>query len=402
MTAGGPSPVTVITDKDDHPAWTTAAHAAHDPARGRLTIDPSPANGAAAALAHDLLYALGKRLPADGDTYGTWADSQHHAWDAVAAWILAHHIGHLIVCRTDRLTHARQKQLLALRERSGIRLTLLWHRPASPALTTLLDGLEHQVIDNLDHTRTVLYTTARSPAATKSTGHDQSTDTMPCHDDGQWITPPPRHGGTRVIRLPRAPCHGADPAALAPATEPEHGDDHSPTAVLATRLARVAHPLYAAALTIHTITGASIDQLALVRGTDIDDTLSLLKTHDSRAHRRCTVHPAPGWARPLLSAAKTYGRLQDRDPDSPLLPFINARNGEHLTAHATAIRYTLDRTTRDDDNHNAQTHHAHTPVTSHNTNPVISTGNQLSRSTAKNDSTRSASMPALKTSTDLS
>lgn len=63
MTAGGPPPVTVIHDRDDHPAWTAAAHTAHDPALGRLTVDPSPANGAPAAHAHNLLHALGKRLP---------------------------------------------------------------------------------------------------------------------------------------------------------------------------------------------------------------------------------------------------------------------------------------------------------------------------------------------------
>ncbi|MFJ5534935.1 hypothetical protein [Streptomyces sp. NPDC093261] len=117
--------VTVLVDKDDHPSWTAASHAAHDPVLGRLTVDPSPANGAPAALAHDLLYALGKRLPQGGETYGTWADSQRPALDAVAAWILTHRIGHLIVCRTDHLTTARQQQPLALRERCGIRLSLL-------------------------------------------------------------------------------------------------------------------------------------------------------------------------------------------------------------------------------------------------------------------------------------
>ncbi|MEF9908642.1 hypothetical protein RJT17_00170 [Streptomyces sp. P5-A9] len=98
---GCPPPVAVLHDKDDHPAWTAAAHTAHDLTLGRLTVDPSPANGAPAALAHDLLYALGKRLPHGGETYGTWADSQRPAWDAVATWILTHHIGHLIACRTD-------------------------------------------------------------------------------------------------------------------------------------------------------------------------------------------------------------------------------------------------------------------------------------------------------------
>lgn len=51
---------------------------------GRLSIDPS----APAALAHDLLHALGKRLPAGGERYGSRADSQRPALGAVATWIL--------------------------------------------------------------------------------------------------------------------------------------------------------------------------------------------------------------------------------------------------------------------------------------------------------------------------
>lgn len=34
---------------------------------------------------------LGKRLPQGGEIYGTWADSQRPAWDAVTTWILTHH-----------------------------------------------------------------------------------------------------------------------------------------------------------------------------------------------------------------------------------------------------------------------------------------------------------------------
>lgn len=135
MDPGRLPPVTVLIDRDDHPDWTTTALAAHSPAQGRITVHPATANGAPAALAHDLLYALGKRLPAGGTSYGTWADSRRPAWDAATAWTLAHHIGHVIVCRTDRLTHTRRGQLLALRERTGIRLTLLWHQPADRTLT---------------------------------------------------------------------------------------------------------------------------------------------------------------------------------------------------------------------------------------------------------------------------
>ncbi|WP_329201907.1 MULTISPECIES: hypothetical protein [unclassified Streptomyces] len=112
-------------------------------------------------------------------------------------------------------------------------------------------------------------------------------------------------------------------------------------AVLAKRLHQIAHPLHAAALTIHAITGTSTDQLAPIRGTDIDDSPRILKTHDSRAHRHCRIHPVPGWARPLLTAAKTHGRLQDRAPDNPLLPLINSHNSKQLRHTATAIHYHL-------------------------------------------------------------
>lgn len=85
----------------------------------------------------------------------------------------------------------------------------------------------------------------------------------------------------------------------------------------------------------------STTQLALIRAADITDDLNILKTHDSRAHRHCRIHPIPDWAQPLLSAAKIHGQLQDRNPDSPLLPLINSQNSQQLADHAAAIRYTL-------------------------------------------------------------
>ena len=342
MTTGGPPPVTVIHDKDDHPAWTAAAHTAHDPALGRLTIDPSPANGAPAALAHDLLYALGKRLPHGGETYGTWADSQRPAWDAVATWILTHRIGHLIVCRTDRLTTARQRQLLALRERCGIRLTLLWHRPVTPALRTLLEETPHRLVDALPQARTALSQTERPPPGTRNAGQQRPTGPGPCQDDGRWIPSPPPSDGTVTDRPKRAPCQGAPALASTTSGAPSAREpDRISADVLAARLATVAHPLHAAALTIHAVTGADIPQLALVRGIDINETATTVKIHDSTAHRRCRLHPLPTWARPLIHAASIHGQLKDRAPDSPLFPLITVQNGEQLTRTATGIRYNL-------------------------------------------------------------
>jgi hypothetical protein len=342
VTTGGPPPVTILIDKDDHPDWTAAAHAAHDPAMGRLTVDPSPANGAPAALAHDLLYALGKRLPACGETYGTWADSQRPAWDAVTTWLLTHHIGHLIVCRTDRLTHARFRQLLALRERCGIRLTLLWHRPATPTLDTLLEQTPYRLIDTLPQARITLDQSEPSPTSTQNTGQQAPTKPASRQDDGQWITSPAPSDGVLTDRPKRAGCPGAPELAStengAPAARRQ---DRIAAGILAARLTTVAHPLHATALTIHAVTGSAISRLTLIRSIDINETATAVKIHDSAAHRRCRLYPVPHWARSLIHAAGIHGQLQDRAPDSPLLPHITARNGQQLHLTATGIRYTL-------------------------------------------------------------
>ncbi|WP_406500157.1 hypothetical protein OG936_37340 [Streptomyces sp. NBC_00846] len=290
MTAGGLPAVTVLIDKHDHPVWTAAAHTAHEPALGRLTVDPSPVNGAPAALAHDLLYALGKRLPQGGETYGTWADSQRPAWDAVSAWILTHHMRHLIVCRTNHLTHARFRQLLALRERCGIRLTLLWHRPAGPALRTLLEETPHHIIETLPQARIALDRTDPSLTGARNVGQQRPIGPTPRQDDGQWISPQTPPGGMVIDRPARARCQGAPELASITSGAPStRGHDHTPADILAARLTTVAHPLHATALIIQAVTGADISQLALIRSIDINETASAVKVHDSTAHRRCQI-----------------------------------------------------------------------------------------------------------------
>ncbi|MDX2733665.1 hypothetical protein [Streptomyces sp. PA03-2a] len=341
MTAGGPPPVTVLIDKTDHPDWTATAHAAHDPALGRLTIDPSPANGAPAALAHDLLYALGKRLPQGGETYGTWADSQRPAWDAACAWVLAHHIGHLIVCRTDRLTAARQRQLLAMRERCGIRLTLLWHRPVSPEVKTLLEQTPYQIIDRLPQARVDLGLGAYTPTGEGMKQH-QPRQPSRQQDDSQWIALRPPSAGVVVHRPARAPCQGASEAApTSPPSTHRHDRTSRSAEVLSARLGTVAHPLHAAALTIHAVTAADLNQLSLIRGIDINEAATVVKVHGSAAHRRCRTYPLPVWTRPLIHAARIHGQLNDRAPENPLLPLIAVRQGHQLHRSAAGIRYTL-------------------------------------------------------------
>jgi hypothetical protein len=131
---------------------------------------------------------------------------------------------------------------------------------------------------------------------------------------------------------------------LGSAAPPRQGDDCTARDVLAARLTTAAHPLHAAALTIHTITAADIDRLALIRGIDIDESANVVKVHDSNTHRRCRLHPLPTWARPLIRAAGIHGQLKDRAPDRPLFPLITARDAEQLRLTAAGIRYHLNPT----------------------------------------------------------
>ncbi|MGW0394382.1 hypothetical protein ACWDYJ_26540, partial [Streptomyces sp. NPDC003042] len=252
------------------------------------------------------------------------------------------------VCRTDRLTHARRAQLLALRERSGIRLTLLWHQPADRALARLLNGLEHQMIDELEQARAVLHPAAPSPADAQnlalSFNQDQPAESRLGPDYGPWMTARPDCWGIEVTRPARTPCPGADHTPLPETPRPDSAGREAGRTwekVLAHRLHRIAHPPHVAALAIHALTAASTARLALIRGSDISETAAVLKIHDQPAHRHCRVHPVPHWARPLLAAAKTYGRLRQRDPDQSLFPLISSRDGEELHRTATSIRYRL-------------------------------------------------------------
>ncbi|MEV6774715.1 hypothetical protein [Streptomyces syringium] len=116
--------------RDDH-AFMAAALAAHTPARGRITVHPTPVASAPFSLAHDLLRSMGKHLPVTGsEDEAYWVGNTETAWRAVAAWMLA-----LRVTRAHRISSRHFEYLFALRELTGIRLTLLCHGllpPASP------------------------------------------------------------------------------------------------------------------------------------------------------------------------------------------------------------------------------------------------------------------------------
>ena len=84
------SDVTIMVDERDDLFYTRAALQAHRPGEGRITVQPTPTSGSPAALAHDMLYALGKRLAPGPGTPPTCAlDSVNAAWLAAAAWGVA-------------------------------------------------------------------------------------------------------------------------------------------------------------------------------------------------------------------------------------------------------------------------------------------------------------------------
>ncbi|MEV6174908.1 hypothetical protein AB0L99_42720 [Streptomyces sp. NPDC051954] len=132
------SPVVVLVDAEDHPAWIQASLGAHRPGVGRVVVHPTAGASHPAGLAQDVLGTLGKRLPQRRPEVprhkAGWADMVRPAWRAAACWINAHRIGHLIVVRAQTLTPARWAQLADLQRRTGVFLSLVWHGEAGQPL----------------------------------------------------------------------------------------------------------------------------------------------------------------------------------------------------------------------------------------------------------------------------
>ncbi|WP_327136322.1 hypothetical protein OG585_55430 (plasmid) [Streptomyces sp. NBC_01340] len=323
---------------------TAAALQAHAPGAGCITVHPTPAVTTPAALAQDVLHALGKTIIGTSAQHGTWADSLQPAWAATAAWVRAHGIHHLIVTRTHQLTTRRIQQLLDLRRHTGIELTLLWHTRPTPALTQALDGTEHHMSEDLDTALGQLQRAQHTPPRRSTASGHWEADRRQRRHHVTWIAPPSPSPGEAVSRPPRTSCPGADHAPPTSAGTASRTDETGEaTSRLAARLHTLAHPLHAAALTTTILTGTGPRQLALIRGIDINASDTRLKTHDSPAHRRCHLHPVPAWAQTLLNAARLYQHHTTRPPDSALFPLITAHNNITLTACAEALHLRLNR-----------------------------------------------------------
>ncbi|MFE3280077.1 hypothetical protein [Nocardia sp. NPDC059239] len=140
-------PVTVLHDPADDVAVTHGLLAAHDPAAGVVVVHPTPGSHAGQVLAVDILNALGRsvaRLSAER------INGPDAIWHAVAAWVDAECVDHLIVLRAHRLRDEQRMRLLQLRWLTGVRLVLVWHTRTVHADRDLdLVGLPHEVTTDL-------------------------------------------------------------------------------------------------------------------------------------------------------------------------------------------------------------------------------------------------------------
>jgi hypothetical protein len=147
--AGECPPVMVVLDPSDDVAVTKAVLADHDPARGRIVVDPTPGSGqpAASMLGKDLLVALGK--PADQLSV-QGVSGAVRGWQAAAAWIAGEDIRQVIILRGHRLGAEPWAKLLELRARTGLSLIVVYHdRAISGPGRAALAGVPHHITRDL-------------------------------------------------------------------------------------------------------------------------------------------------------------------------------------------------------------------------------------------------------------
>lgn len=326
--------VSVVVDERDDLFYTRAALQAHCPEEGRVTVQPTPANGGPAALAHDMLYALGKRLAPGPNSPDVWLDSVNEAWLAAASWGVAAGVRHAVVTRAHLLTVRRIDQLLSWRESTGVQLTLLWQntpRGLPPALARV-----ERRISNPFQFEALLAEPGPIPArpffpptaatVTGQTARTVSPRQSAARQPGSTQTAPTRTGRRAQ------PCAGSMATAqlvhALPAAEVDPED--------AAALAACAHPLIAGALSVLAFTQTGLGSLPFMRDVDITGDVSVIKLHGT-SHGHCPLYAAPVWARPLLAGARAYHRLAARPPaDSVFAPVMPAE-ARRLRAYARRL-----------------------------------------------------------------
>jgi hypothetical protein len=321
--------VAVVVDERDDLFYTRAALQAHRPGEGRITVQPTPANGSPAALAHDMLYALGKRLAPGPNTPDVWLDSVDAAWLAAAAWTVAAGVRHVVVPRAHLLTIRRIDQLLAWRELTGVQLTLLWQR-APRGLPPMLAGVERR-ISSRDEFEALLAEPGPIPARPSFPPAAPAMPGRAAAGAGHSPARRPPDARPRSLRPERQvhPCTSAMAAAQlsrpAPALELAPGDTAA--------LAALAHPLLAGALSVLAFTQSRLGGLRLTRDLDITGDVRIIKLHGV-GHRSCPLYAVPAWARPLLAGARAHHRLAGRPPGDSVFAPVMVAEARHLRAHA--------------------------------------------------------------------
>ncbi|MET9400921.1 hypothetical protein [Kitasatospora sp. NPDC002965] len=336
--AVGIGDVILVVDERDDVSHTRTALQAHCPAEGRITVQPTPASGAPATLAHDVLYALGKRLAPGPDSPDVWMDSLDTAWLAAAAWSATIGVRDAVVIRAHLLTARRLDQLLTWQDKAGLRLTLLWQ--ASPRRIPLRLNRIERPADGLGHLTALLAEPASLPSHPHPHPHlypPRSAPTAAAETDASVPDPDGQHPHPRSSRPPstprvRAHCPGA--TAAAQRVRPTAAFGVSPETAAA--LAVLAHPLLAGALTVLALTRSTAVGLRSVRDIDINGDISAVRTHGP-GHRQCSLHTVPTWARPLLAGARTHHRLTGGHVEDSLFDPVMAAEARHLRAHAQRL-----------------------------------------------------------------
>ncbi|MGQ0575843.1 MAG: hypothetical protein ACT4RN_16810 [Pseudonocardia sp.] len=114
----------VLLDAEDTLACVRELSASHDFDAGVVVCHPGPHNGTDAALAEDVLVALGKR-PGGLVEEGL---RRRDSWDLASAWLRAERVRHLVILRAHRLPAASWCRLTELAASLDLAVWLVVHR----------------------------------------------------------------------------------------------------------------------------------------------------------------------------------------------------------------------------------------------------------------------------------
>ncbi len=173
MSAAAPTLI-VVMDPGDDVAVTRAALARNRPEHGFLTVHPTPSVNTPAALAHDILAALGKPVRAFAEE-GLSGESA--AWRAAAAWIGGERIDQIAVLRAHLFTAPRWRRLAELPEQTGAVVFAFCHSPQLPAAARAgLGGRTYQVADSFARAVELVGAHLASRPATEAGGAPRDPD----------------------------------------------------------------------------------------------------------------------------------------------------------------------------------------------------------------------------------